>query len=149
MARFTQINPRCKFCSAQTYSARAATQTTNLGLQYQMSMLIPPQFDTYGRTFWIPSQVEPTVALIGTSLPAIRQPLISITSKVWSQISFSSATHRTKPGSKAQGVPVRSTSQRPRSFIVSGPKPSATSGDSETALYRGYTELSDWDNSTK
>ena len=34
-----------------------------------MSMLIPPQFDTYGVSFWIPSQVEPTVALIGTSLP--------------------------------------------------------------------------------
>ncbi|MCJ1383194.1 hypothetical protein MMC17_006307 [Xylographa soralifera] len=39
---------------------------------YQMSMLIPPQFDEYGVTFWIPSQIEPTVALIGTSLPALR-----------------------------------------------------------------------------
>lgn len=52
-----------------------------------MSRLIPPQFDTYGRTFWIPSQVEPTVALIGTSLPAIRQSVLILTprvSKVWS-----------------------------------------------------------------
>lgn len=149
MARYTDINPRCKFCSAQVYSAPAATQITNLGLQYEMSMLIPPQFDTYGRTFWIPSQVEPTVALIGTSLPAIRQPLISITFKVWSQISFTSATHPTKPGSKVNGVAVRSASQRSRPLIVSGPKPSTTSSESGPALYREYTELSDWDHGAK
>ena len=38
-----------------------------------MSLLIPPEFDTFGVTFWIPGTVEPTVALIGTSLPAFRQ----------------------------------------------------------------------------
>jgi hypothetical protein len=38
-----------------------------------MSRITPPQFDDYGRTFWIPSQVEPCVALIGTSVPALRQ----------------------------------------------------------------------------
>ena len=43
-----------------------------IGLRYEMSSLIPPQFDHYGTTFWIPPQVEPTVALIGTSLPALR-----------------------------------------------------------------------------
>ena len=143
MARYTNINPRCKFYSAQIYSAPAATQTANLGLQYEMSTLIPPQFDTYGRTFWIPSQVEPTVALIGTSLPAIRQPLISITSKVWSQISFTSVTHPSKSGGKINGVAVRSASQRSRPLIVSGPKPRTTSSESETALYTEHTELSD------
>lgn len=30
-----------------------------------------PQYNSYGRTFWIPTQLEPTVALIGTSLPAM------------------------------------------------------------------------------
>lgn len=52
-----------------------------------MSRLVPPQFDTYGRTFWIPSQVEPTVGLIGTSLPAIRQSIVTNNqhmSKKWS-----------------------------------------------------------------
>ncbi|KAL4751913.1 hypothetical protein BDW72DRAFT_192424 [Aspergillus terricola var. indicus] len=46
--------------------------------QYQMSYLVPPQFDEYGTTFWIPSQVEPSVALIGTSLPALLQLAMSI-----------------------------------------------------------------------
>ncbi|KUJ09021.1 uncharacterized protein LY89DRAFT_741320 [Mollisia scopiformis] len=32
-----------------------------------------PQYNDYGKTFWIPSQVEPTVAMIGTSLPALLQ----------------------------------------------------------------------------
>ncbi|OTA98693.1 hypothetical protein M426DRAFT_28203 [Hypoxylon sp. CI-4A] len=48
-----------------------------LGLQHEMSRFIPGQFDRYGTTFWIPSQVEPTVALIGTSLPALRPYLAS------------------------------------------------------------------------
>ncbi|KAF2744283.1 hypothetical protein M011DRAFT_195601 [Sporormia fimetaria CBS 119925] len=55
MQRYTNINP--------------------IWLDYQMSLLIPPQFDEYGTTFWIPSQVEPSVALIGAALPALR-PLI-------------------------------------------------------------------------
>lgn len=41
------------------------------GIVTEMSRLIPPQFNKYGYTFWIPSQVEPTVAMIGTSLPAL------------------------------------------------------------------------------
>ncbi|CAG8960345.1 hypothetical protein HYFRA_00012419 [Hymenoscyphus fraxineus] len=40
-------------------------------LQHMMSRFIPGQWDKYGLTFWIPCQVEPTVALIGTSLPAL------------------------------------------------------------------------------
>ncbi|KAI1466787.1 uncharacterized protein F4812DRAFT_65970 [Daldinia caldariorum] len=42
-------------------------------LKYSMSRFIPAQFDEYGVTFWIPTQVEPTVALIGTSIPALYQ----------------------------------------------------------------------------
>lgn len=37
-----------------------------------MSRIIPTQFESYGLTFWIPSVVEPTVGMIGTSLPAFR-----------------------------------------------------------------------------
>jgi hypothetical protein len=32
---------------------------------------MPPQYNVYGKIFWIPSHVEPTVALIGTSIPAL------------------------------------------------------------------------------
>ncbi|KAL8916331.1 MAG: hypothetical protein Q9172_006351 [Xanthocarpia lactea] len=62
-------------------------------LRYEMSRRVPPQFDTYGRTFWIPSQVEPSVALIGTSLPALRQSILSASqrlSTLWSSSGSSS-----------------------------------------------------------
>lgn len=52
-----------------------------------MSTLVPPQFDQYGTTFWIPSQVEPSVALIGTSLPALRPALGVVIHKVSSSLS--------------------------------------------------------------
>lgn len=38
-----------------------------------LSRMIPVQFADYGTTFWIPSTVEPSIALIGMSLPALRQ----------------------------------------------------------------------------
>ncbi|KAI4222146.1 MAG: hypothetical protein LQ349_007687 [Xanthoria aureola] len=62
MQRYTDINPEW--------------------LRYEMSTRVPPQFDHYGRTFWIPSQVEPTVALIGTSLPALRQSILSVSQRL-------------------------------------------------------------------
>ncbi|KAI1173281.1 hypothetical protein F4777DRAFT_558322 [Nemania sp. FL0916] len=40
-------------------------------LEYQVSRYIPGQFPETGTDFYIPSQLEPTVALIGTSLPAL------------------------------------------------------------------------------
>lgn len=59
------------------------------GFKYQAAMYMPPQYNTYGTIFWIPTQVEPTVALIGTSLPAWIQ-ITSIAhlqfSRLWSAI---------------------------------------------------------------
>ena len=43
-----------------------------------MSNYIPPPFDHYGTTFWLPSQIEPTVALIGASIPGIRQGITRV-----------------------------------------------------------------------
>lgn len=48
-----------------------------------MSSYIPPPFDHYGTTFWLPSQIEPTVALIGASIPGIRQGI----TRVWKMYS--------------------------------------------------------------
>ena len=109
-----------------------------------MSTLIPPQFDTYGRTFWIPSQVEPTVALIGTSLPAIRQSLASAAqhlSEIWSQVSMSSALH-TKQGSNVGGSFVQMTSRRSRVLNVVEQNIMKNSNDSEVALHPEHHELS-------
>lgn len=69
-----------------------------------MSRLVPPQFDHYGTTFWIPSQVEPSVALIGAALPGLR-PLLQTTverlTTAWSSLVTSSAGSRGTPGSKS------------------------------------------------
>lgn len=110
-----------------------------------MSTLIPPQFDTYGRTFWIPSQVEPTVALIGTSLPAIRQSLFSAVqhmSKVWSQVSLTSSS-RSKQGGAHRGSAVQWTPQRSRAPNVPEPKIMRGSYDSEVALHTEHIEMED------
>lgn len=52
-----------------------------------MSRLIPPQFGKFGYTFWIPSQVEPTVAIIGCALPALRTPIADSFSRMSSALS--------------------------------------------------------------
>ncbi|CAD6590134.1 MAG: hypothetical protein ASARMPREDX12_004205 [Alectoria sarmentosa] len=123
---------------------RRASIVLKLRLQCEMSTLIPPQFDTYGRTFWIPSQVEPTVALIGTSLPAIRQSLASAAqhlSEIWSQVSMSSAMH-TKQGSNVGGSFVQMTSRRSRVLNVVEQNIMKNSNDSEVALHPEHHELS-------
>ncbi|KAK8139364.1 hypothetical protein PG984_002744 [Apiospora sp. TS-2023a] len=40
--------------------------------KYQLSYFVPGQYSVYGETFWIPSTLEPTIAIIATSLPAFR-----------------------------------------------------------------------------
>ncbi|PYH43914.1 uncharacterized protein BP01DRAFT_322246 [Aspergillus saccharolyticus JOP 1030-1] len=58
-------------------------------LQYAMSRVTPPQFDKYGLTFWIPSQVEPCVGLIGASLPALRGLIVDRFKQLSSAVYFS------------------------------------------------------------
>lgn len=72
------------------------------GMNYEMSRLIPPQFDTYGVTFWIPSQVEPTVALIGASMPALRHVFTTVVpqlSRIWTSLTSGSTQHTEQYGS--------------------------------------------------
>ncbi|KAK3984536.1 hypothetical protein QBC44DRAFT_12066 [Cladorrhinum sp. PSN332] len=45
-------------------------------LRYQLSLGIPPQWREYGVTFWIPSMVEPTLAMICASLPGLQPALV-------------------------------------------------------------------------
>ncbi|KAF2834217.1 hypothetical protein M501DRAFT_1009791 [Patellaria atrata CBS 101060] len=60
-------------CVAASYKLAELPLTKFEGLTNPLSLVIPPQFDDYGYTFWIPSQVEPTTAMIGASLPALRR----------------------------------------------------------------------------
>lgn len=60
----------CQFHSMLQFLTNSESST---GYNYEASAYIFPQYDDYGKTFWIPSHVEPTVAMIGTSLPAMLQ----------------------------------------------------------------------------
>ncbi|KAI8623064.1 hypothetical protein F5Y19DRAFT_468801 [Xylariaceae sp. FL1651] len=53
---------------------RMTTSNPNY-FSYAISRYVPVQFDSQEATVWIPSQVEPTLGLIGASLPAVYQLL--------------------------------------------------------------------------
>ncbi|PFH59590.1 hypothetical protein XA68_12107 [Ophiocordyceps unilateralis] len=52
--------------------------------RYQLVYFLPAQMSHNGLTFWLPSHVEPTVALIGASLPGLR-PALNVMSASVSQ----------------------------------------------------------------
>ena len=113
---------------------RRYTHVNPVWARYEMSRLVPPQFDTYGTSFWIPSQVEPTVALIGTSLPAIRQSIGTITErffKVWTSISRSIFTSK-RDGTKA----ISKDSAGSYNLVDASPK---------VTSHRAYHEIDDVD----
>ncbi|KAI1762243.1 hypothetical protein GGR53DRAFT_521814 [Hypoxylon sp. FL1150] len=58
-----------------------------IGFEYLLSRYIPVQFDNYGVAVWIPSQLEPTLALMGGSLPAVYPLWIGFSSSVFKKIS--------------------------------------------------------------
>jgi hypothetical protein len=76
-------NPTCRH-SSLTLNHISGTDNSK-GLKYLMSQYIPSQFESYGTTFWIPSQLEPTLALIGTSLPALRKLFTQISGGITTQ----------------------------------------------------------------
>ncbi|KAI0023371.1 hypothetical protein F4780DRAFT_729491 [Xylariomycetidae sp. FL0641] len=61
---------------------------------YQMAYFVPGQYASYGTTFWIPSVLEPTIAMIGTSLPSFRQWIGSWKSRSKGQSYHFSSTER-------------------------------------------------------
>ncbi|KAI5862350.1 hypothetical protein GGS23DRAFT_94859 [Durotheca rogersii] len=69
---------------------------------YLMSRFIPVQFDNYGVTVWIPGQLEPTLALLGASLPAVYPLFKSVSGRVATRLS---AQHRSsnKPAGSSSG----------------------------------------------
>jgi hypothetical protein len=96
-----------------------------------MSQITPPQFDRYGETFWIPSQVGPSVALIGTSVPALRHLFVERAEKL---------TAYYDQRSKQVSSSARSVSFRGRqrsTALLKG------SGDEEVFLQSDYVELQD------
>ncbi|KAF9894013.1 hypothetical protein FE257_008985 [Aspergillus nanangensis] len=69
-------------------------------MKYEASLYIPNQFKSVGKAYWYIAQVEPTLALGGTSLPAIRHWIVSLhkPSDQWSErrrVSFRRQYHTT------------------------------------------------------
>lgn len=75
--RLYDIDPRCKSSTTKEmpYEYPILTASCAIGYNYEMSRVVPPQFDSYGVTFWIPSMLEPTLAMICASLPGLRPAL--------------------------------------------------------------------------
>lgn len=68
-----------------------------------MSRAIPPQWDKYGYTFWIPTHVEPTVAIIGSALPALRNHFKFHIQKLSSAMSSGKTSSSSGQGSRRTG----------------------------------------------
>ncbi|KAI1391740.1 uncharacterized protein F4822DRAFT_441030 [Hypoxylon trugodes] len=83
--------------------------------KYQLSLYVPGQYDSYGRTFWIPATCEPTIALVGTSLPAFRQLVSSIKERYYKGMSFrteSSGIYVNSNGEQTKLVDSQTSSRR-------------------------------------
>ncbi|KAI1776755.1 hypothetical protein F4818DRAFT_411766 [Hypoxylon cercidicola] len=96
---------------------RRYVPTNSTWLRYEMSGFVPGQFDRYGTTFWIPSQVEPTVALIGTSLPALRPFLASASEHLSGFIATRFTSKISSFGSKQSGGSASARSESQGRFL--------------------------------
>ncbi|KAK3685171.1 hypothetical protein B0T22DRAFT_428678 [Podospora appendiculata] len=90
-------------------------------LSYQLSPFIPAQFDSYGVTYWIPSQVEPTLALICTSLPALKPVLVKIGRAIGSTVA-SLSPKRSVDGVSPSRPVLMYAAKKPRVVTIQGGK---------------------------
>jgi hypothetical protein len=67
----------CKFLGLY-YLSTTPNVLFTIVWKYQLSLYVPGQYSVYGTTFWVPSILEPTIAIVATSLPAFRQLKSSI-----------------------------------------------------------------------
>ncbi len=110
-----------------------------------MSTLVPPQFDVYGTTFWIPAQVEPSVALIGASLPGIRPIIRRASDRV------SVAWRSTRwPSNSPSGNSGSTTSRKPQWNAQSShePQPRLLDRDASAGEYYELRERGNMNKST-
>ncbi|KAI5791975.1 hypothetical protein EDC01DRAFT_728534 [Geopyxis carbonaria] len=71
-----------------------------------LSRFIPGQFDRYGYTYWFPAQIEPCIAIIGSSLPAMKVLITATIEKSRMGVSkFSAGSNGTSKSSSSRGGP--------------------------------------------
>jgi hypothetical protein len=130
-----------------------------------LSLFVPPQFDRQGLDFWIPGQIEPALALICASLPAIWAVLSRFTSRILSGVSSFVSTSRSRSGVSEKGSHITTTSsqntvvgsrssewKKTRSPISTKVRPqrsyyNSDDGASEEALRGDYVQLDEMRNS--
>ncbi|KAM7210769.1 hypothetical protein V8F06_013847 [Rhypophila decipiens] len=111
-------------------------------LNYQLSLGIPPQWREYGVTFWIPSMVEPTLAMICASLPGLQPAFVKGGKLIGSR--FSALVSRTRgstgvgKGSKGSGGIVSGGSEISSRQYMSSKRPYRGPG-----VYDGYLGYDD------
>ena len=127
------IDPRCKFKPAQ-YPTQI--KLTDPGWHTQMSRAIPPQWDKYGYTFWIPTHVEPTVAIIGSSLPAMRNHIQTPFKKLTSVISGSKTSRHS---SSARSDKASAQSSQSKYIKMQGGSAQTSQNDVELASVRAVS----------
>ncbi|KAF2014435.1 hypothetical protein BU24DRAFT_410181 [Aaosphaeria arxii CBS 175.79] len=80
----------------------------------QLALVIPPQFDSYGYTMWIPTQAELSAAMIGSSLIALKPYLQRFARSAGSKVGafIKTVQQKSQCTSKDNYSGLRSTSQR-------------------------------------
>jgi hypothetical protein len=74
--------------SALYIRTHPATNSVLVGLNMQAAAVIPPQFDQYGYTMWIPTQAELSAAVIGSSLIPLKAHIGTAFQKISSAVSY-------------------------------------------------------------
>lgn len=78
------------------------------GYNYEVALYISPQFEQQGVTFFIPSQVEPSLGLIGASLPALWPLFRAGSERIYSRLTAYSTSKRGQ-SAKATAEPRKDT----------------------------------------
>lgn len=111
----------------------------------QAAAVIPPQFDQYGYTMWIPTQAELSAAVIGSSLIPLRSHAWELARKIWSTVGSTWASGSGSGVSKGAKQP----SMERKSPIRKGTHAYTNmSGDSMIAITTDV-ELASFDNSRR
>lgn len=117
------LSPRSTLCVYNPLVSRTGSDVL-VGAGNPLQLLIPPQFSSYGNTYWIPSQVEPCAAIIGCSLPGTWPLFVDGVGKLrWALSSLGSS----------RGKGSQESRSRARSFSRSNQI--HASGESTTALH--------------
>ncbi|RDA84358.1 hypothetical protein CP532_2599 [Ophiocordyceps camponoti-leonardi (nom. inval.)] len=75
MNGYSEFDPYCKSLAFQAINQVLELTGSVPVARYQLVYFLPAQLSHNGLTFWLPSHLEPTVALIGASLPGLRPAL--------------------------------------------------------------------------